>query len=336
MSYQLRTDRRKRTLSDWPNVIITITAGLLCWGLGYYHSLGYPLTVNDVVLPFWEKVCAWPVPRVVYYVAGLLFIVLIAFVIQRISDIERLIEERTRLAFLFFFMLMSTQTGLPALSATTIVLVCLVFMLYELFKAYQLPEATGTLFNVGVLIGFAGLWMPQVLWLTPLIWIGMYQFQALTTRSLIASLIGILITYWFVLAWCIWAHDFLIFKSLYSSLTDFDFFSIIRSFRYHHLGFILIVFLLFAAFFHLKTDAISNRVRVRILLSFLLNMSLWVLGLISVFGRSTDSFLAVLFLPVSVLMAYFFESMHKRIRFVLYYFVLLLSVLSFLLRLWIF
>ena len=334
MSYQLLADRRKKSLSDWPNMIITITAGLLCWGLGYYHSLGYPLTVNDVVLPFWENVCAWPVSRVFYYVAGLLLIVLIAFVIQHISDVERLIEERTRLAFLFFFILTSTQTGLLAMSETTIVLVCLVFILYELFRAYQLPEATGTLFNVGVLIGFTGLWMPQILWLVPLLWIGMYQLQSLTFRSLMASLIGVLIIYWFVLAWCIWARDFSMFTSLYSSLTDFEFFFIFRPFRYYHTGFIVIIFLLFVAFFYIKTDAISNRVRVRLLLSFLLNMSIWVLVLICLYGRNTDSFLAVLYLPVSVLMAYFFERIHKRIKFMLYYFVLLLSVLSFLLRIW--
>jgi hypothetical protein len=188
---------------------------------------------------------------------------------------------------------------------------------------------------VGVLIGFAGLWMPQILWLVPLVWIGMYQFQALTTRSWLASLIGILIMYWFVLAWCIWAHDYSMFTSIYASLTDFELFAILRSFRYYYIGFLVIICLLFVAFFHIKTDAINNRVRVRLLLSFLLNMSFWVLALISLYGRSsTDSLLAVLFLPVSMLMAYFFESMHKRIRFMLYYFVLSLSVLSFLFRIW--
>lgn len=336
MRYYLSTDKRKRTLSDWPSVTITGLVCLLCWVSGYFSSVGFPIAAGDALLPFWKYIGEWLSHRVLAYFIGFLLIILIAFILQRISDIEMLIRDRTRLVFLFFFFLASTNVGLLSFNATTLVLLCLVFLIFELFNTYQLPEATGKLFNVGVLISMAGLLMPQVLWLIPLIWIGMYQFQSLSYRSFMASLTGVLIIYWFVLAWCVWTHDFSMFTSLYTSLADFNFFSLFVSFRYYHIGFIVLVILLLAAFFYIKMDAINNRVRVRQMLSFLLNMSFWLLILICLYGGDTDALLAVLTLPVSVLLAYFFESMRTRFRFFLYFLLLALSVFSFFIRIWIF
>jgi len=272
--------------------------------------------------------------KIVAYLCGMLLMILIAYIIQRISDIEMLIRERTRLVFIFFVLLTSTNVGLLPFKEVTIVLLCLVFMIYELFKAYQLPEATGKFFNAGVLIGLAGLLMPRTLWFMPLVWIGMYQFLSLSYRGFLASLIGMLTVYWIILAWCVWTSDFSIFTSIFSSLTDFNFLSIFLVFRYYQLGFIGIVLLMVVAFFLIKRDAINNRVRVRQMLSFLMNMSLWSLVLICLYGGDADSFFAVFYLPVSVLIAYFFENMRFRFRFLLYYFVLVLSAISFIVRIW--
>ena len=334
MRYYLSTDKRKRTLSGWPTMFLTFSICLLCWGAGYFSSTGFPVTVDDSVLPFLRKLYNWMDNKAVVYAGGMIFVILTAFIIQRISDAEMLIRERTRLIFIIFILLMSTNAGLLPFKDVTVVLLCISFMIYELFNAYQLPEATGRLFNAGVLIGVAGLFMPQALWFIPLLWVGMYQFLSLSYRSFLASLSGVLTIYWFVLAWCVWAHDFSMFTSLYASLVDIDFLSVFLSFRYYRIGFLGIVLLMIPTFFHIKNDAINNRVRVRQMLSFLLNLSVWSLVLICLYGGDADSFLAVFYLPVSVLIAYFFENMRFRFRFWGYYFVLGVSVVSFILRIW--
>jgi len=334
MRYNLRIDKRKRTFSDWPVMLVTFSISLLCWIACYIESSGFPLTANDTILPLWKKLCMLMTNKAIAYSCGILFMILIAYVIQRISDIEMLIRERTRLVFIIFVLLTSTNVGMLPFKESMIVLLCLVFMIYELFNAYQLPEATGKLFNTGVLIGISGLFLPQTLWFMPLVWLGIYQFLSLSYRNFLASLIGMLTIYWFVLAWCVWTNDFSMFSALFSSLTDFNFLSIFLSFRYYQLGFIGIVLLMIVAFFHIKRDAINNRVRVRQMLSFLLNMSVWSLVLICLYGGDTDSFLAIFFLPVSVLIAYFFENMGYRFRFMLYYFILALTAVSFIIRIW--
>jgi hypothetical protein len=81
-------------------------------------------------------------------------------------------------------------------------------------------------------------------------------------------------------------------------------------------------------------DAFSNRVRVRLILSFLFNMVVCSLLLICFYGGDADSFLAILYLPASVLIAYFIESIRVRYQFLLYYLLFALCAFSFTARLW--
>jgi len=327
------TDRKIKTLLGLPSVLLTFSVCLLCWISGYIYSVGFPITDDNSILPLWGMLCNILSNKIVVYVAGLLLLILSAFVMQRISDIEMLIRERTRLPFMLIVILVSTNAGLIPVKEVSVVMICLVFVIHELFRSYQLPEAAGSFFNAGLLIGIASMFMPQVLWFIPLLWTGMYQFRSLSYKSFMASLVGVLIIYWFLLAWCVWKHDFSMFSSLFSSLAEIELFSN-YILQYYQIGFAGVVLLFILASFHIKMDAFNNSVRVRQMLSFLLNMSVWSLALLFLYGNDTDLFMAILYFPVSVLIAYFFENIRYRIRFVLYYSALILWVFSFIMRVW--
>ena len=332
MRYSLSTNKRGRELSDWPTMMITIFACLFCWVMGCVYSVGFPLADGNTILPAWEYFRKVLSNITVAYVAGVLLFLPVAYIIQRISDIEMFLHHRTRLPFMFFILLTSTNAGLLPIGEITIVLLCSIFMLYELFNSYQKPEATGLFFNAGVFVGVASLFTPQIFLVAPLLWIGMYQFRSLSFKSFMASFMGLTIIYWFALAWCVWKHDFSMFTLLYSSITDFDVLDF--NFKYHHIGIICSTLLLIVAYIYIRIDAFSNSVRVRQMLSFLFNMAIWPLPLIFLYGNSSDTFLAMSYLPSSVLIAYLFDSAGRRLRFILYYFVLAVLVSSYVLRVW--
>ena len=327
-------DRREKTLSDWPHVLITVVVCLLCWIACYFFSTGFPLTGNDAFMPFGGDMNKWLNNKTVIYASGLLLMILTAFIIQRINDIEMLISERTRLVFLFYILLTSTNLRIIPFNNGTIVLLCLVCMINELFKTFQSPEDKGKLFNAGVCIGVASLFVPQTLWFVLLLWLGMYQLFSLNYRSFFSSLIGVLSIFWFVLTWSVWKHDFSIFRNVYISLTDIKLFAVFHSMRYYHIGFIFIAVMMIPLMLNIKMDTINNRMRVRQMLSFLLNMSVMSCILIFLYGRNANVFISVLYLPLSVLLAYFFENMRKRFYFIFYYFILALCFSSFIVRLW--
>jgi hypothetical protein len=314
-------------------MLLTFTVCLLCWVLCYVCSTGFPIEKNPAAMPLWALAGKLFNFKPGACFAGLLVMALVAYVMQRISDIEILIRERTRLPFLLLMLLMSTNAGLLPIKEVSIVLLCLVFAVYELFRSYQSPELTGRFFNIGALVGVAGLFMPQAVWFMPLFWTGMYQFRALNIRSFTASFIGLLIIYWFVLAWCVWKHDYIMFSTLYDEFAGFKFLSV-EIFSFHQTGSIVLLLVLTMAFVHVKMDTFSNSVRVRQMLAFLSNMAIWSFGLILLYGKDSDPFPAVIYLPSSILIAYFLENIRRVFRFVLYYFMLLTWLASFLLRLW--
>jgi hypothetical protein len=327
------TDKRMKSLSDWPSMLLTFTVCLLCWGMCYRYSVGFPLERDPGTIPLWILVGRLFNHQTGACLAGMFIILLVAYLMQRISDIKMLIRERTRLPFMLFLLFISTNAGLLPVREVAFALLCLVFAIHELFYAYQSPELKGKFFNIGVLVGVAGLFMPQIVWFIPLFWIGMYQIRSLNFMSFMASIAGLFVICWFVLAWCVWKHDFLIFLSLYNGLTDFK---LLPVDIYDPAKSIVVLIVLVMAFFHTKMDAFNNSVRVRQMLSFLLNMIIWTFILILLYGKDTDSFLAVIYLPSSVVMAYFLENIRRTFRFVLYYFMLLACLASFLICVWIF
>lgn len=334
MSYYRNLERRKNTLSGWPHVIATVFICLSCRVMGYFYSSGFPLEADEAVMPFWGSLIKWLNSKEKVYILGVLILLLISFLIQRINDMEMLIRERTRLVFVIFFLFSSTNIGIIPFNNVTVVLLCLVLMIYELFKTFHLPEATGRLFNAGVYIGLASLFLPQALWFIPLLWIGMYQLLSFTLRSFAASLLGMLTVYWLALTWCVWKHDYSIFTMLYHSMTDFQLFSVFLSIRYFHIGFAMIALMMIPIFLNIKIDAINNRLRIRQMLSFLLNMAIWSIVLLCFYGGSAGAFFIIFYLPFAVLMAYFLENMRKPFQFLLYYFLLVINVISFALRIW--
>ncbi|MDR1223185.1 MAG: hypothetical protein LBL07_09985 [Tannerella sp.] len=327
------TDKRLKSLSDWPSMLLTFTVCLLCWVLCYVCSTGSPPEESPETMPLWALAGKLLNRRLGACLAGLFVTALAAYVMQRISDMEMLIRERTRLPFLLFLLLVSTNAGLLPVREVSVVLICLVFAVYELFHSYQCPELTGKFFNIGILVGVAGLLMPQAIWFIPLFWTGMFRFRTLTVRNFMASLTGMLILYWFLLAWCVWKHDYSMFSMLYDRLADFRFPSA-ELFRFYQAGSAVLLSVLAAAFFYVRIDAFNNSVRVRQMLAFLSNMAAWSFGLIVLYGRDPDPFLAVIYLPSSVLIAHLLENSRRIFRFVLYYFMLLTWLASFLLRLW--
>ena len=121
--------------------------------------------------------------------------------------------------------------------------------------------------------------------------------------------------------------------SLFSSIAKFDIYPA-TFFQYYRIGLAGVILLLIMAFFYIKSDALSNSVRVRMMLSFLLNMSAWPVVLMLLYSNEADSFFAILCVPVAILAAYFFENIRYRFRFILYYSMLVLWGISFIMQVW--
>ena len=326
--------KQHSSLSDTPSTILTFAVCSACWILCYAFSTGFPPEADaTAATPLWAYTVRLLNHPLTAYAVGILTMLFVGYVLQRISDREMFIRKYTRLPIRLFLMLVSADAGLMPVKEVSFVWIGLVFVLYELFDSFRSSDATDKFFNAGALTGFAGLFMPQAIWFMPLIWIGMYRFRSLTYRSFIASVLGLGIVYWIVAAGCLWYRDFSMLTALSSGLVDFKILSA-EGFHDFRIRMIIIVFMLAASFIHIRKDASGNSIRVQQILFFLINMSIWSCVLLLLFGGDSGLFRAVIYLPASALMAYFLENIRRISGLILFYFMLSVWFALFILRIW--
>lgn len=324
---------KKRSLSNLQTIIPTFLLSALCWVGGFYFSLGMPV-IDDSHSQLWTVVCSVLENKIAAYIAGILLMLLISFLIQHISDIEILIREQTHLPFILSVLFLSSNFGIMPIKEVAVLLICLMLMIFLLFGIYQSSSASGTIFNVSFFIAFTSLFFAQSVWLFILVWVGMYKFRITSFKNIISSLIGFFIVYWLVLGWCVWKHDYNIFVNLWSELSNLNF-SFKHLFEYCNLGIAFVVLLLILSISFQKMDALGNSTKVRQFLSFLVDMSILPIILMLFYERYLYCFYAIICIPASILIAYFFASVRNvKAKFVLYYLMLFLLMASFIIRLY--
>lgn len=82
------------------------------------------------------------------------------------------------------------QTGLAQLF-------CILGYIY-LFRAYQNKEGMGYVFTAFAFLGAGAVFFPQLLFLVPVLWVVLgSKLMAMSLRTFLASLLGLLVPYWF-------------------------------------------------------------------------------------------------------------------------------------------
>ena len=98
------------------------------------------------------------------------------------------------------FLFADTGSGVVAVAMTAFYTI--------LFHAYQDKSATGTVFYAFLCVGIASTVQVQILWLVPLYWVlTANKVLAMSTHTLLASLLGLVAPYWFWACYLAYANE---------------------------------------------------------------------------------------------------------------------------------
>ena len=186
--------RLQNKIAESKNTLpVTLVYGLGVWLLG-------GLVTDDL----WLQFC-------LFMVTALLLVYL--------NNSIALLRVRSRMVSCTFIALTCCTSQLfPTLSGDVSAL-CLTIALIFMFHSYHDYQAAGRTYFSFLFIGLVSVTFIKVLWLVPLIWVLMgTNMITLNFRSFVASLLGIITPYWFIIPWCLLRHDF---SWLSSHLTQF-------------------------------------------------------------------------------------------------------------------
>ena len=333
-------DYNKEYTIDTPlNYVLLVGVSLFFWVAGYIASVGYPLHGEMSATPLCNTVCRMLPGKTVTYLTGLLLTIGGAFLIYRANYMLMIIREKTLMPFLLYILLVSSNPDFFPLKSTSPGIFCLIIAFYQLLTSYhQSGAAIQKIFNDSFFIGAGSLLWIHILWFLPVFWLGMYNFKILTPRTFLSSLIGTGVVYWFLLGWCVWQHDYTSFSIPFASLCDIGLPDILhRPFLTDWMQIVFIVFLAMISTINILLHEYEEGLRTRRFLSFLILFAVASSGLFLLYRRSSDEFLGIVCMPVSILVSHFFTVNKGKKKYRLYYLLILLFIfLSFLRSSWTF
>ncbi|MFP4289722.1 MAG: hypothetical protein ACLFQS_10735 [Bacteroidales bacterium] len=132
------------------------------------------------------------------------FMLLQAFMFNRVITNKNLVDRNSYLPALVFIVLMSSGFKLVGLQPFWFSNFFLIIALDKIFDDFDEQDTYKEIFNVGLLIGVASLFYYPVLGFFVLIWISLIIYYLVNIKSLLASLMGLVLPYLFVATYYFW------------------------------------------------------------------------------------------------------------------------------------
>ena len=147
---------------------------------------------------------------------------LIGYLLVEMNNAFALIRVRASAQTSLYFLLVSICPALYSLYQGQVAAACLLLTLIFLFRSYRGERTSACLFYAFVFAGVSSLFVPQLMLLIPFLWIGAYNLRSLNAKSWVASLLGWMLPYWFLLSYAYLTNRMELFFSPFKRLASFS------------------------------------------------------------------------------------------------------------------
>ena len=174
-----------------------------------------------------------------------------------------LLRISSRMLSTCLVMLCAAASMLHHLSPAHLMLICAVASYFPMFASYQRPYTTTRIFLEFLFVGLASYLFPQILYLIPFYWVVQAMLRAMTFRSWVASLLGIITPYWFLVTYAYITNNLPLFTHHFADIITIEWpdYSVLTKKQNLVGGFTLLFFLLGAWDFYRKKHLDKTRIR---------------------------------------------------------------------------
>jgi len=260
---------------------------------------------SEIIRPYAEH----PLTRTI--VEGI-FILVFAFVLNHADTRYNIIRIRTSLPFFITSLLLTTNSFLLGNLVQSIGAILMLLAISSLFESYQEPRAEKNAFDIALLLSLASLFWIKTIYFLPIFWFGLYTMKTLSFKSWMASIVGILAPYWFAFFYFAYQNNYDPLINYGLSIIDFSFidFSQTKLFTWIHLGITIVT--TFFALSHAMFSSLSDKIRTRSYLIFLIVLLFSSFVLTFVDFEHSGSALYLSYLISAFLIAHLFASVKGR------------------------
>ena len=131
-----------------------------------------------------------------------------SFLMMELNNVNALIRIYSRMVSCSFLVLAVMSQYLVVDVRCGIVQACFIAFYLFLFSAYQDNRAMGRVFYAFLMLGIASSMFVQILFFVPLVWVLLCtNLMVRSFRAFVSSLFGLLVPYWFMVAYYLYIDD---------------------------------------------------------------------------------------------------------------------------------
>lgn len=229
------------------------------------------------------------------------------YVMVILNNHYSLIRIYSRLVSCTFLVLTIMSARLSNLSEASFVQLLFAVHLFFLFRTYQERESMGAVCASFLMIGFISTLFIQILFLVPFLWILLgTRMQAGSAKNYAASLIGLIIPYWFWGAYCLWTNNYTYIAEHVTSIAVFHSFStdILEPHLLITLTFISILGI--CGTLRFVRYSYNDSIKTRMMFYSLITLFLLILAFVILQPQHSNFLLKLLIITVSPIIAHYF------------------------------
>ena len=292
-------------------LILIILTGIVFWIPGFIGEQEIMMPFDYLRMPFYSYVNTLLGASIFSQLFSLTLIILAGFKLNRLNSLYGFLKERTQLPALFFIIINSSFVFLLRLTPTVFAGILFLFSLEKILLSYRKENLSYNFFEASFLISLATFFYMPLLFLWPVIFVGLMILRPVIWREWVLSFMGLLLPFLMFLT-----IQFLRLGEIDSSLSLLiEQFSIIRINIF--LSIPNLVFLGFLALLILFSNAmiiktlVSRKIFSRKVMLYL--FWIFVFSLISYFLIDNANFEMIYFtsIPVSYLLSEYFMSLRS-------------------------
>ncbi len=253
-----------------------------------------------------------------------------------LNNTNSLIRIYSRMVSCSYAVVMVMSPFLGASLNVSVAQLSFIIFLFFIFHAYQDKRSVGWVFYAYAALGVASVVYVQLLFLLPVLWVlQATNVLAASLRTYCASLLGVIMPYWFMGGYCLYAGEPQTFVEHFYALanwqTPFDFTSV-DVHRLVTLAFVVVLGIVGTA--HFLAYSYQDKIRTRMIYEMFIALEVCFMVLLMAQPQHFDMLLSLLVVVVSPLIGHFMSLTHSRLSNITFFVLITIAVFLTIFNIW--
>lgn len=259
-----------------------------------------------------------------------------SFLMMELNNVNALIRIYSRMVSCSFLVLAVMSQYLVVDVRCGIVQACFIAFYLFLFSAYQDNRAMGRVFYAFLMLGIASTMFVQILFFVPLVWVLLCtNLMVRSFRAFVSSLFGLLVPYWFMVAYYLYIDDV---DSLLDHFLQIAQFGPVLGWMDMPVSHILtaayVVILAVVGMIHFRLNNYKDKIRTRMLFEIFSVLALAAIVFMILQPQHIDYLLALLIVSMSPMIGHYIALTNTFITNISFYVMLVVALIITCVNLW--